>query len=429
VVRRRRGISGPQPTPLPREIWVLVAASFVIAVGFGIVAPALPAFATSFNVGVTASSAVISAFALMRLVFTPTAGGLVQRLGERPVYLLGLVIVAVSTGACAFAQAYWQLLVFRGLGGIGSTMFTISALALLVRISPPAIRGWVTGLYATSFLLGNIAGPIVGGLLVGFGLRVPFVIYAVALLVAAAVVHSQLRHSTLAAPEGPDDRPVLRLRDAWRHRTYRAALASSFANGWGVFGVRVALVPLFVTAVLGSAPGLAGVALAVFAAANAAVLVASGRVADSYGRKPLAVVGLVLLGLGTAWLGYTTTTPLFLLACVVAGLGAGLLNPAQQASVADVIGSRGRGGPVLVGFQMASDVGAIAGPLVAGLIADQVSYAAAFGVTGAIALIAALVWVRAPESLPGRDGAADVVAACASSVEAEVCPPSPPRTR
>ena len=388
-----------EKAPLPREIWVLVAASFVIAIGFGIVAPALPAFATSFNVGVTGAAAVISAFAFMRLLFTPAAGSLVQRRGERPVYLVGLIVVAISTGACAFAQSYWQLLVFRGLGGIGSTMFTISALALLVRMAPPGIRGRVTGLYATSFLLGTIAGPVIGGLLVGFGLRVPFLLYAAALLVAVAVVHTQLRHSTLAVAEGPDDRPALRLRDAWAHRTYRAAVASSFANGWAVFGVRVALVPLFVVDVLRSTPSLAGVALSVFAAGNAAALLFSGRVADARGRKPLAVTGLVLLGAGTLWLGFTTSTPPFLLACVVAGLGAGMLNPAQQASVADVIGSRGRGGPVLVGFQMASDVGGITGPLIAGFLADRFSYPAAFGLSGVIVLVAAAIWSRAPESL------------------------------
>lgn len=402
----RRNTPADPPSPLPREIWVLVAAAFVIAVGFGIVAPALPEFASSFGVGITASSAVISAFALMRLLFTPGAGSLVQRLGERPVYLLGLLIVALSTGACAFAQSYWQLLVFRGLGGIGSTMFTISALGLLVRIAPPGVRGRVTGLYATSFLLGNIAGPVVGGLLVGFGLRVPFLIYAGALLIAIAVVHVQLRHSTLVAPDGADDRAVLRFRDEWTHPAYRAALASSFANGWAVFGVRVALVPLFVTQVLGSAPSLAGVALAVFAAASALALIGSGRLSDSHGRKPLALVGLVITGLGTVWLGYTTSTPTFLASCVVAGFGAGLLIPSQQAAVADVIGVRGRGGPVLAGFQMAADIGAITGPILAGLLADQVSYSAAFALTGALSLAAALVWLRAPETSPTRTHAA-----------------------
>ena len=91
---------------LPREIHVLAAAAFVIAIGYGLVAPALPAFARSFDVGFTAASAVVSAFALFRLGFAPVSGRLVGRLGELRTYVLGLGIVAASTGACAFAGAY-----------------------------------------------------------------------------------------------------------------------------------------------------------------------------------------------------------------------------------------------------------------------------------------------------------------------------------
>lgn len=395
--------------PLPPEIWVLVTASFVIAIGFGLVAPALPAFAASFDVGITAASAVISAFALMRLVFAPGAGRLVARLGEQPVYLTGLLVVALSTGACAFAQSYWQLLVFRGLGGIGSTMFSVSAIALLVRIAPPAVRGRVTGLYATSFLLGSVAGPVVGGLLVGFGLRVPFVIYAVALVLAAAVVWVRLRGSTLAAREPDDDRPVLAVRVALRHPAYRAALASSFANGWAVLGVRVSLVPLFVVAVLDSSPGLGGIALAVFAAGNVAVLVVSGRLSDARGRRPLVLAGLLVLGVSTVVLGYSPSVPVFLLLCVVSGVGSGLLNPPQQAAVADVVGNRSRGGPALAGFQMAADVGGITGPLLAGVLAEHLSYGAAFAVSGLVVLAAVPLWLRAPETLPAREARHDVV--------------------
>jgi len=366
------------------------------------VAPALPAFARSFDVGVTAASVVISAFAFMRLVFAPVSGRLVQRLGEQPVYLIGLLIVALSTGASAFAQSYWQLLVFRGLGGIGSTMFTVAALGLLVRMAPPEIRGRVTGLYATSFLLGSIGGPLVGGALLRFGLRVPFVIYAVALLIAAAVVFTQLRGSAFAPRDSADERPVMRLREAWGHAAYRSAVASSFANGWAVIGVRIALIPLFVTEALHSSAGLAGVALSVFAVGNAVVLMPSGRLSDRRGRKNLVLIGLVISGSATIWLGFTTNTLTFLIATALAGVGSGLLNPPQQAAVADVVGSLNKGGPVFAGFQMASDVGAIAGPVGAGLLAQFVSYSAAFGVTGAIALLAALIWLRAPETLPAR---------------------------
>ncbi|HEY0638185.1 MAG TPA: MFS transporter [Pseudonocardiaceae bacterium] len=392
---------------LPREVWVLVWASFVIAIGFGILAPALPTFATSFDVGVTAASVVISVFAFMRLAFAPVSGRLVSLLGERPVYVWGLVIVALSTGACAFAQNYWQLLVFRGLGGIGSTMFTVSAVALLVRLSPPSMRGRSAGLWATSFLLGNIAGPLVGSGLLAFSLRAPFVVYAASLLLAAFVAWIFLRKSTLADPDRDNTNPALTVREAVRHRTYVAALASSFANGWAVFGVRISLIPLFVVEALEREEGLAGISLAVFAAGNAAVLMISGRLADAYGRKPLVLAGLVVSGCGTIWLGYTEGVTTFLLASLVAGIGAGVLGPPHNAAVADVVGANRRGGTVLAAFQMAADVGAILGPILTGLLAESLSYSSAFALTGAMLLLSVPFWLWAPETLPGRTRGAD----------------------
>ena len=68
--------------PFPAELRVLVAAAFVIAIGFGLVSPVLPAYARSFDVGVAAASFVVSIFAFFRLVFAPAGGALVQRLGE-----------------------------------------------------------------------------------------------------------------------------------------------------------------------------------------------------------------------------------------------------------------------------------------------------------------------------------------------------------
>ncbi|GAA0538717.1 MFS transporter [Saccharopolyspora subtropica] len=390
----------PGTGSLPREIWILVVGSFIVAVGMGIVAPALPTFATSFDVGVTAASFLISAFALMRLAFAPASGRLVAFFGERPIYVWGISIVGVSSAACAFADSYWQLLLFRTLGGTGSTMFTVSAVALLVRLSPPHLRGRASGVWATSFLLGNVSGPIIGGVMVGYSLRLPFLTYGVALFVAAFVGWLMLRKSTLAAPQPKSDAPTMTVRQALRHRTYRAALLSNFSNGWTVYGVRIALVPLFVVEVLRAPQSMAGVALSVFAAGNAAVLMLSGRIADQRGRKPMVLAGLAISGVGSGVLGFTDAVPWFLAASLVAGVGAGMLNPAQNAAVADVVGAKGRGGPVLAAFQMAADCGAILGPLAAGVLADTVSYQAAFAITGGTAILALLVWIGAPETRP-----------------------------
>ncbi len=118
---------------LPREVWVLVAANVVVALGYGVVAPpVLPQYARNFGgVSISAATFVITAFAVMRLVGGPTCGGAVgpETGGERRVYISGLLIVAVSTAVCAFAETYWQLLLFRSLGGgVGSAMFTVSSL-------------------------------------------------------------------------------------------------------------------------------------------------------------------------------------------------------------------------------------------------------------------------------------------------------------
>lgn len=387
-----------QPERVPQQIWVLVAASFVIAIGYGLVAPVLPQFARSFDVGIAAASVIVSAFAFFRLVFAPAGGALVVRLGERPVYLTGLVIVALSTGAAAFAQDYTQLLIFRGLGGIGSTMFTVSAMALLVRLAPPAIRGRVSSLYGSAFLLGGLVGPMVGGGLAEVSLELPFLVYAGALLVAAGVVAIFLRGAHLRPLPGAASAPSLTVREALRDSAYRAALVSGFANGWGNFGVRAAVLPQFAVAAFG-APWVAGVALAVSAIGTGVVLQVSGRAADRFGRRPLALAGLAISGVGLGALGLSGNLPVLLAICVLTGVGAGLVNPAQQATLADVIGTDRSGGRVVAAFQMAQDSGAIIGPILVGLVADAWGYTPAFVVTGIVALTALLPWLRAREPL------------------------------
>ena len=389
---------------LPADVWVLVAAAFAVAVGYGLVAPVLPQFARSFDVSVTAASVVVSAFAFFRLVFAPAGGFLVDKMGERWVYMTGLLIVVASTLATGLAQDYWQLLVFRGLGGLGSTMFTISAMALLTRISPPGARGRIAGLYATAFLIGNIGGPVLGGLLAGFGMRIPFFVYAATLLVATGVVGVFLRGGGRpTVDDRTEAQEVLTVAEALRHSGYRAALVSSFVNGWSSFGVRVAIVPLFAAATFDAGAGIAGTALASFAVGTASVVSIAGWLSDRYGRRPLVIGGLVVSGASTLVLGWCDTVPLLVVASVVAGMGAGVLNPAQQAAVADVIGADRAGGKVLATFQMASDSGAILGPVLIGLVVDLVGYTAGFVLSGALLLAAAVPWLFARETHDRRD--------------------------
>jgi MFS family permease len=386
---------------LPREVWSLIGANAVIALGYGVVAPVLPQLARHFGVSISAATFVITAFAVMRLSAAPPTGFLVQRLGERKVYVSGVLIVALSTAACAFASTYWQLLLFRALGGVGSTMFFVSALGLMIRMSPHDARGRVAGMFSGAFLVGSVAGPILGSLTAGLGLHAPFVIYGFLLLIAAAVVLVSLRNSPLAAPADAEELTVT-VRVALRHPAYRSALLSNFATGWSLFGLRFALVPLFVAEVLDHHAGVAGLALTAFAVGNVSVVMYSGRLSDRIGRRPLLVAGLALAGLSTAVLGLAGSLPVFLFEALVAGVASGIYNSPQQAAVADIIG-KARGGTAIATFQMMSDFGSIVGSLGVGVLAQQLSFAWAFGISGAILLAAAVGWVMAPET---RDSSA-----------------------
>ncbi|TDS86080.1 MFS transporter [Nesterenkonia aurantiaca] len=398
---------------IPPELKVMIVSAFVIAIGFGIVAPILPQYASDFGVSAMAVSAVVSAFGLFRLLFAPASGKLTQWLGETPVYVIGLLIVAVSMIATAYAPSYELLLLFRALGGIGSTFFTVSAMTFLARKSPPTIRGRVSGAYASAFLIGSVAGPLVGSGLLVFGPRVPFLVYGAALVVAAAIVFVMLRQSRLEDRGRKEERETATLAEAWQHRGYRAALTAGFANGWATFGLRNSVVPLFAaTAFVGSgwmldSSQLAGVALATFAAGNVAAVLLFSRRSDRFGRRRPIILGLLVSALATGLLGLAPSPLVLLLLSVIAGVGTGLMNPAQQAAIADIVGSGRNGGSVVSTFQMTQDLGAIIGPLLAGFLVDQLGYAWAFGVTGVILMFGALAWTQAPDTLEAEAETAD----------------------
>ncbi|BEP12264.1 MFS transporter [Acidothermaceae bacterium B102] len=394
-----------RPDPLkglPREVGVLVAVAFAVAVGFGIVAPAIPVFARSFDVSRAASGAVISAFAVARLLFALTSGRLVDRFGERLVMAVGIGIVAVSSAVAGLAQTYAELLLLRGAGGVGSAMFSVSAYSLLLRTVPAGQRGRATGVFSGGFLLGGVTGPALGGLVTGWSLRAPFFLYAATLTVAGTIGLLALRSTALRDKEAAKAQDPVPLRQALRNRSYVAALVANLADSWAVLGIRSALIPLFVSDVLHKSPGWTGLGFVIVAGVNAAVLFPAGRYADSHGRKPVMVAGCLASAAGVTLLAVSPTLAGYLVAMAIFGFGSGLLDVAPAAVVGDVAG--GRGGRLVAAYQMSGDTGVILGPLIAGHLADvgsrgsHPSYALAFGVTAAVLAFAGLVALGARET-------------------------------
>jgi MFS family permease len=367
-------------------VWVLAVVAFVVALGFGIVAPAIPIFARSFGVGTTAVGLAISAFAFFRFVSAFGGGSLVERWGERTVLATGLVVVAVTTGLAGLATNFPVFLALRAAGGTGSAMFTVSALSLLLHVAPPTHRGRAAATWQGGFILGGIAGPAAGGLLAELSPRLPFFLYAGSLLVACAVTLVLLRTPAVARAEAAPDpaaaepeAPLPGLRAALRTRAYVAALVANLGVGWVIFGVRNSLVPLYVTEELGRTVAWAGAGLLAGSLAQALGLLRAGRLTDTWGRRPSLVLGASLATAAMALLVLPPHLGVFLVSMAVIGLAASLLSSVPAALVGDV--TPAKGGRVVAVFQMAADFGGITGPLVAGWLTDVASYQVAFGAT------------------------------------------------
>jgi len=370
---------------------ILASVAFTVALGFGIVAPAIPAFACQFGVSTAAAASVISVFALMRVAAALPSGRLVDRFGEPGVMAAGIAVVAVSSILAGFSQSFVELIVLRGSGGVGSAMFSISAQALLLGTVPGDQRGRASGLFSGGFLLGGISGPAVGGLVATWSLRAPFFIYGCLLVVpailAAVVLRRVPNHRRVASR--PSARSLATLGRAVHSQTWRAAASANLADGFAVLGMRGALVPLFVRHVLHRSPVWTGIGFLLFAALNGAALLPGGRVADTLGRRPVIIAGCAVSAVGMVMLALLPGPGAYLAALAVA----------PAAMIGDII--KRDGGTLVASYQMAGDVGSVVGPVAGGLLVDSASYGAAFGLAAAVLGGAALFSSAAPETRPG----------------------------
>lgn len=383
---------------LPIEVTALSLIAFFVALGFGIVAPVIPMFASEFGVSALAASSVISVFAFTRLIAAPPAGAMVNRIGERRVLSWGLIIVSVSSALAGLSQNFTQLLILRGLGGFGSTMFTVAAMALLIRIVPAELRGRAASAWSGGFLIGGLAGPAVGGIFVALSLRSPFFIYAITLLAASAVSWKHLSKAHLLENANESTESALKISTALHSPAYLSALGTNFNVGLVRFGVLNALIPLMVIQLLDLSPAVASIAFLVSSVSQATLLVYAGRLTDSHGRRISMILGNSFTVVGLTVLAFTQSPLLLILAMILMGLAGSFLSSAPTAVVGDVTHGQ-KSGRVVSTYQMAADFGAIFGPLIAGFLLDSSgSFSVPFALAAGFTLIFVVMSIRMPET-------------------------------
>ena len=285
--------------------WTLFWMCVLVAInqlGFGGVMPALPLYAKSFGVSVSAIGMAVGIYGLGRLTGAVPGGWLADSLGRRPTLAIGGLVTAAGNLWCAYATSYPEFILARLVAGTGAGLIVTTGQIVLADITTPARRGRMVAIYQGTFIFAAGVGPYPGGLLSeAYGLTAPFLAYTIAGLGAGAVAMlavGETRDPNHAAARrgGKAVSTLSQMRKLSGQTGFMLACLVSLANAAARTGGLFSVVPLLGSMRLGLGVSEIGFALAIGTTVGLLAAYPGGMLTDYFGRKAVIAPSTVISG-------------------------------------------------------------------------------------------------------------------------------------
>ena len=387
-------------SPLLLAVYIPTA---ILSLCDGLLVPTLPLFVASFEVSLATVGLALAGEAVGMLLADLPAGWLLGRIPPKAAMLAGGSLVAVAVLLTAIAPTLTLVVMLRVVAGAGLALFSLSRHAYLAHATRSADRGRAIAIYGGINRLGVFIGPAVGGGLAALlGLRAPFLLYAllvlVALLMVVLFIPSEADIGTRRT--GAADRTVQRPREALRRSSGKLANAGfGHILSQAVRAGRRVLIPLYAAQVLGLDVAMVGVIVSVSGLVDMLMFYPAGWLMDRRGRKHAIVPCFIVMGLGLALVPLASGFWMLLLAGIVVGVGNGLGSGTMMTLGAD-LAPREAMGEFLGIWRMIGDVGLVGGPVLIGAVAQSMSLGSSASAVAGLSLAAALWFAkRVPETL------------------------------
>ena len=157
-----------------RALPILFLVMFLVMIGFGIIIPVLPFYAEELGANTFQLGLLMAVYSLMQLIFAPIWGRLSDRIGRKPVMMIGIAGLALSFFIQAMATELWMLFAARIIGGLLSSANMPTAMAYVADITTPENRGKGMGIIGAAVGLGFVFGPAIGGIFSKSSMSMPF---------------------------------------------------------------------------------------------------------------------------------------------------------------------------------------------------------------------------------------------------------------
>ncbi len=360
---------------------------FIDLLGFGIIIPLLPFYAEHFGASAFAVGLLSTSFSAAQFLFAPLWGRLSDRIGRRPVILIGLLGSGFSYALFAVATSLPLLFVARTLAGIAGANIP-TAQAFIADVTTPEKRARGMGLIGAAFGLGFIFGPAIGGFLSHWGYTAP-AWFAAALSFANFAAALALLPESRPVHEGGSER--LGRIEVFRRALVRPHLPqvllvfflvvtafSSFESTFALYSERRFA---FTPATIGYMFAWVGVVLATVQGGLV------GRVVPKLGEHRIVPAALLVMAVALTLVPVSPSVPVLAAVCGLLALGMGFNSPSIMSSISQLADARDQGSTLGLSQSLGS-LARIIGPMWGGFVFDTVGIRFPFFTAGGLMLVA-----------------------------------------
>lgn len=381
-----------------RNLLILVFSLLVVMLGFGMVIPVFPFLIDQLGASGSALGLLVATAALTEFLFGPIWGSISDRVGRKPILMIGMFGYALAMFLFGLANQLWMLITFRAFSGVLSSATIATTMAYIGDSTSEKARGGGMGLLGAVAGAGTVIGPGIGGLLAGGSLSTPFFVSAALAMLSLVVVALLLPESLPVEARGAREQRIklIRFAELWRalKSPIGLLLLVAFLATFGTSNFE-AIFGLYMLNKLNYGPEQVGGILTVIGAIaligrGALTGVITGRWGEPAVIKASLVtgaVGFILLLLATTYATVLLTTGIF--TCSIT-----FLRPAIH-SLTSKRTPIGQGASMGLSNSFVS-LGRVAGPLYAGAVFDihpNYPYLSGALILGAV-FIMSLVWVK-----------------------------------